>query len=110
MATTRRTLPGYKPAIAKRNIAAERVRHDRNGREFELMDDLREVIDIGRHGIISIRRPGAIPMTAQIGGHDMPIGSQAIGHPVPTAAMILAAMQEQQRGRLRIAPIDVVQL
>ncbi len=42
--------------IAKRNIAAQGMRHDGDGRQFELMDDLREIIDIGAPS--NNRRPG----------------------------------------------------
>ncbi len=74
------------------------------------MDDLREVIDIGCHRVVAIRGPGAIAVTAQIRGHHVPVGAQAVRHPIPASAMISAAVQEQQRRGLRISPIDVVKL
>jgi hypothetical protein len=48
-------------------------------------------------------------MSAQIRRHDMKAVAEFFGHPVPVAAMIPSAMDEQQWRRAVIAPIDIMQ-
>ena len=73
-----------------------------------LMDQLGEIVDVGGDLIVA-SRPLAVAVTAQIGGDDMLVVLQAGSDPVPIAAMIASAMQQQQRGRIGISPIDVMQ-
>src|ERR1700674_2365419 len=96
--------------IAQRDVAAQRVSDDGNRCEFDLMSDLRQVVDIGCHRVITVRGPGAVAVAAQIRGHDMPVGAQAVGHPIPAAAMVPSAVSQQQWRCRRIPPVDVVQL
>src|SRR3546814_7960005 len=72
------------------------MRDDRQRAEIELMDQLREVIDEAVHVVIAVRRPGAVAMPAQVGGDDMITALQLFGDPVPVAAMVAAAVDEQQ--------------
>ena len=100
---------GIDPGVAQRDHSPERVGDDRHRRQLLLMDQLREVVDVGGHRIAAVRRPLAVAMTAQIGREDVPVATQRRGDPVPVAAMIPPAMDEQQRRRARISPIDIVQ-
>src|SRR5262249_29250770 len=42
-------------------------------------------------------------------GQDVPVLPQCRGDPIPIAAMISPAMDQQQRRRARVSPIDVMQ-
>ncbi len=97
------------PAIAQRNVAAERVGDDGNRRQFLLMDQLRQIIDVVRHGVAAGRRPGGITVAAQVRCDHVVVPPQIAGDPVPVAAMIASAMQQDQRRRIGVAPVDVVQ-
>ena len=78
-------------------------------RQFLLMDELGQVVDVARHRVVAGRRPGGIAMPAQVGGDDVVFVAQCGGHPVPVAAVVAPAMQQQQRRRGRVAPVHVVQ-
>src|SRR3546814_6054110 len=86
------------------------MRDDRQRAEIELMDQLREVIDEAVHVVIAVRRPGAVAMPAQVGGDDMITALQLFGDPVPVAAMVAAAVDEQPWRGAAVAPVDIVQL
>src|SRR3546814_13829108 len=49
-------------------------------------------------------------MSERVGCEDMIAGRQLFGDPVPVAAMVAAAVDEQQRRGAAIAPIDIVKL
>src|SRR3546814_9680347 len=82
---------------SQRDIAAHRMRDDRQRAEVELMDQLREIVDEAVHVVIAVGRPGAVAMSAQVGCDDMIAALQLFGDPVPVAAMVAAAVDEQQR-------------
>src|SRR3546814_16195392 len=86
------------------------MRDDRQRAEIELMDQLREVIDEAVHVVIAVRRPGAVAMPAQVGGDDMITALQLLCDPVPVAAMVAAAVEEQEWRGAAIATGDIVQL
>ena len=109
IATSLRTFSGIDAGVAQRDHAAERMRDDRHRRQLLLMDQLREVVDIGGDRIAAVGRPLAVAVTAQIGRQDVPVVAQRLRHPVPVAAMVAPAMHQQQRRRAGIAPIDVMQ-
>src|SRR5215469_14441077 len=46
--------------IAECDVASERMPDDRDGREFLLMNELRHVIDVARHGVAAGSRPLAV--------------------------------------------------
>ncbi len=48
-------------------------------------------------------------MAAQIGGDNVPVVAQFFRHPIPTARMIAAAVDEEQRWRLGVSPIDIIE-
>ena len=100
---------GIAAGVAQRDVAAERMRDDRHRRQVLLVDELREVVDEFRHAVIAVRWPFAVAVAAQVRGDHVPVLAQCGGHPVPGAAVIPAAMQQQQRRRAFIAPVDVVQ-
>src|SRR5580700_683108 len=95
--------------IADRDVAAERMRDDGDRRQLLLMDQLRQVVDIGGRRIVAVGGPLAVAMAAQIGRQDVPVLAQRGSHPVPIAAMVAPAMDEQKRRRARVAPVDVMQ-
>src|SRR3546814_1943819 len=68
--------------------------------QLELVDELRDVADIVRHRIDAALDPFGIAVSAQVGGDDVPVVAQPLRHPVPVAAMIAPAVNQQQR-RLR---------
>ena len=41
--------------------------------DAQLMDQLRQVIDVGRHRIVAVGRPLAVAVTPQIGRQNMPV-------------------------------------
>src|SRR5690242_5589313 len=83
--------------------------HDRHRCQFLLMDELREIVDVTRHRIVPGRRPRGIAMATQVRGDYVVLVTQRCRDPVPTAAMVAAAVQEHQRWRGGIAPIDIMQ-
>src|SRR5262249_16444524 len=85
------------------------MRHDGHGRELLLMDELGEIVDVARHVVIAVGRPLAVAVTAQVGRDDVPLVPQPRGDPIPVAAMIAPAVEQDQRRRPRIAPVDVMQ-
>src|SRR3546814_12551135 len=62
------------------------------------------------HVILPIGRPGAVAMAAQVGRDDMIAVRQSFGDPVPASAMVATAVDEQQRRRRLVPPIDIMQL
>jgi len=86
------------------------MRDDGNRAAVELVDQLGEVIDEAIDRVIAVGRPGAVAMAAQIGRDDVVMVAQPFGDPVPVAAMVAAAVDEQQGRCARIAPIDIMEL
>ena len=80
------------------------MRDDRHRRQLLLMDQLAEIVDIGRGRVVAVGRPLAVAMAAQIGRQHMPVAAQRRRDPVPVAAMVAPAMHEQQRRRARDCP------
>jgi hypothetical protein len=95
--------------VAQGDAAAERMGDDAAGGQALLVDELGEVVDEGAHRIVAAGRPGAVAMAAQVRGDDVVVGAQLGGDPVPVAAVVAAAVHQDQRRRVRIAPVDVVQ-
>ena len=100
---------GIDAGVADRDVAAERMRDDRRRRQTLLMDQLREIVDIGGGRIIAVGRPLAVAVTAQIGRQHMPIPAQGARDPIPIAAVVTPAMHQQQGRRGRVAPIHIMQ-
>ena len=100
---------GIDAAVADRDVAAERMRHDGHWRQFLLMDQLGQVVDIGGGRVIAVGRPLAVAVAAQIGGEDVPVMAQRLRQPIPVAAMVAPAMDEEERRRAGVAPVDIVQ-
>src|SRR3546814_16602447 len=74
---------GVKTGIAQRDIAAHRMRDDRQRAEVELMDQLREIVAEAVHVVIAVGRPGAVAMYAQVGCDDLIAALHLFGVPVP---------------------------
>src|SRR5215471_12628122 len=102
-------LVGIDPRITRRDIASERVADESDGRKPTLMNELREVVDIARHAVVAVLRPLAIAMPTQIRRDDVPAIAQSPRYPVPIARMIAAAMDQDERGRIRVSPIEIMQ-
>jgi hypothetical protein len=85
------------------------MRDNGHRRQFLLMDQLREVVDIGGHRVAAVGRPLTIAVAAQIGGENVPIMAQGLRDPVPVAAMVAPTVHQQQRWRAGIAPVDIMQ-
>ena len=91
-------------------LPPERVSDDRYWcKILPMWIQLRQVIDVVGHGVVTCRGPGGIAVPAQIGRNDVVVSAQIGGDPVPIAAVIAPAMQQDERRRVRIAPVHVVQ-
>src|SRR6185312_17359635 len=84
---------GIDAGIAERDVPAEGMGDDRDGRQLLLMDQLREVIEVIRHCVMARGGPGGIAVAAQVRGDDVIVVAQGRGDPVPVAAMVPPAMQ-----------------
>jgi hypothetical protein len=73
------------------------------------MDQLRQVIDVVGHRVVAGRRPGGVTVSPQVRSDHMKIFAHIGGDPVPVPAVIAPAMQQDQRRRVGIAPVHVVQ-
>src|SRR3546814_17091518 len=72
------------------------------------MDELRNVIDVIIELIGAADHPLTIAMAAQIGRDDVIALAKRLGDPVPVAAMVAPAMNQQQWRLVLIAPIHIV--
>ena len=89
--------------------SAQRMPHDRHWRSVEQIDEQSKVIDKRGDRICPGGRPGAVPMSPQIGRDHVKILRQDTRGPVPAMRMIESAMdQDQQRGR-RISPVQIME-
>ena len=100
---------GKDAGVAQGDHAAERVRHDPQRGKLLLMDQLREVVHVLAHAIARTRRPLRVAVAAQIDGDDVVVGPQALRDPVPVVCVVAVAVDEQQRRRFGVAPVEVVQ-
>jgi hypothetical protein len=100
---------GEDAGVAQRDIAAERMADDRHRGEPELMDELREIVDVADHIVGAGARPCAVAVAAQIRRDHVPASTQALRHPIPVAAMVAPAVQQDERRRGAVAPVDVVE-
>ena len=73
------------------------------------VDQLGKVVDESIHRIVSVGRPGAVAVAPRVRRDDMPVLAQFLRHPVPAAAVVTAAVLQNQRRRIGVAPIDIVQ-
>ena len=96
-------------AVVEDDTCAERMGDDRDRRHLLLMDDLGQVVDVGRLVIAAANRPRAVAMAAKVRRDDMVAIAKPFGDPVPVAAMVAPAVDQQQRGRGLVAPVDIVQ-
>src|ERR1051326_213627 len=100
---------GVDAGVAQGDVAAERMADDSHRREVPLVDQLREVIDVVRGSVMPGIGPLRVAVTAEVRGDDVIFVPQRGRDPVPVAAMVPPAMDEQQRWGVRVAPVDVVQ-
>ena len=101
-------LAWIKPGITERNLSPQGVGDYGDRLLSELMDQLRQIIDEGRHRIVGIWRPVAVAMPAQIGSDDVPAIAKFLRSPVPTATVVAPSMKEDQQRGVLIAPIGIV--
>ena len=73
------------------------------------MDELRQVVDVVDHSVVRARQPLGIPVAPEVERQDVPIATEALGDPIPVAAVIEPAVDEHERRGGRVAPVDVVQ-
>ena len=95
--------------VTQRDIASQRMSDDSQRRQMPLIDQLREVVDVVRHCVMAGIRPLRVAMPAQIGCDDVILVRQRPRDPVPVAAMVAPAVDQQQRRRVRVPPIHVMQ-
>src|SRR5471032_2780695 len=66
------------------------------------------VVDVGRHIVVAVGRPLAVAVSPQVGTDDVPVAAQFLRDPIPIPTVISAAVNQKQRRRIGIAPIDIV--
>src|SRR3546814_10762698 len=82
---------------------------DRDRRQLLLVDELGDVIDMGRRRIAAVGGPLAVAMAPEVGRDDVTVRPQLLRHPIPVAAMIATAVQQEEGRRVRIAPVNIMQ-
>src|SRR5713226_9321574 len=99
---------GVDAGVAERDVAAERVGDDRDGREPLLVDELRQVVDVARHRVATVRGPLAVAVAAEVGRDHVPVVAERLRRPVPVAAVVAPAVEQHERRLLAVAPVHVV--
>ena len=95
--------------IAQGDGPAEGMGDEGDGLAVQLVDQLGQVVDEVGHHVGPVRRPGAVPVPAQVRGDDVPVPTQLPRHPVPASGMVPPAVLQDQHRRIRIAPVEIVQ-
>jgi len=98
-----------KPGIAERDRAAQRMADQYHRLPAQLLDQLRQIVDIVRCHIGTLGRPGAVAMATQVRCDDMIILRQRPRRPVPAAGVVEPAMHQDQRRGCTVAPIQIVE-
>ena len=93
--------------VGRANIAG--VGDDAHRRQMLLVDQLGQIINEGRHGIVAAGGIGAVAVAADVGGDDVIVAAQILGHPVPVAAVVAPTVQQDQRRGIGVSPVGVVQ-
>ena len=96
---------GVNRRVAQANRPAQGVRNQANGTGRNNVDQGGDVRDVLGDGVGGTRRPGAVPVAAQIERVDVPGIAQGTGHPVPAARMIPSAVDQQNRRPGLISPV-----
>src|SRR3546814_12708289 len=68
--------------IAQREIGAEGMGDDRDRRQLLLVDELGDVIDMGRRRIAAVGGPLAVAMAPEVGRDDVKVRPQILRHPI----------------------------
>src|SRR3546814_11757515 len=83
--------------IAQREMGAEGMGDDRDRRQLLLVDELGDVIDMGRRRIAAVGGPLAVAMAPEVGRDDVKVRPQLLRHPIPVASMIATAVRSEER-------------
>src|SRR2546428_8826281 len=86
--------------ITERDVAAERVRDDRHGRQPLLVDELGEVVDVAGHRVAAVGGPLAVAVAAKSGRDDVPGLAPRPRRPGPVATVGAPALHDHQRRRV----------
>ena len=87
---------------------AQGVPDDRDRLQVLLGDELGDVVDVVDHGVAGAVDPLRVPVSAQIGGDDVVVVAQGLRHPVPVAAVVASAVDEEQGRLLFVPPVDIM--
>ena len=101
---------GIGAGVLQRDRAAERVADDGDLLDAERAQQLVDVERVVDHRVAAADRPLRVAVAAQVGRDDVEVAPQILRDPVPVARVVAAAVDQQQRRLLRVAPVDVVQL
>jgi len=105
----RRNLVRERARIDQPDHPAHRMAYDRHLLRRRAAHQTRQVVHIFGQRIAAAPGPVGIAMAAQVGGQHMKMRLQRPGDQVEAAAMIAAAMDQQHRRRIRVAPVPIMQ-
>ena len=100
---------GVEPRVLERDGPPERVRDDGGRREAGLVEELRDVVHVVRQHVGAALDPLGVPVAPEVGGDDVVVLAERLGHPVPAPAMVPPAVHEEEGRRVRVAPVHVVE-
>ena len=66
-------------------------------------------VDVVGQMIDAAAGPLRVPVAPEVRGDDVIFLPQRLRHPIPIAAVVLPAVHQEQRWRVSVAPVDVVQ-
>ena len=76
----------------------------------ECIDQIGEVEHMKRTEVSAVRRPLAIAMSAQVGRNNVPTIPHRMRRPIPAARVITRTVDEQEKRRAFVPPINIVEL
>ena len=68
-----------------------------------------QIVDAAHHRILSLSGPLAVAMTAKVRRYDVPVFLEFLCDPVPAAAMVSPAMNQNERRGVFVSPVDIVE-
>ena len=100
---------GIDPRVLQGDRSAERVADDRDRGLLLLVYELRDVGDVVDHRVVATEHPLGITVATQVRSDDVVVAAQVLRYPVPVAAVVAAAVDEQQGRGSFVSPIGVMQ-
>ncbi len=101
---------GVRARVLKGDRSAEGVPDDCDRKDVECVEQLRGVERVVDHRVATADGPLGIAVTAQVGRDNVVVAPQVLGDPIPGPGMIAAAVNQEQRRPVVVAPVDVMEL